>query len=320
MGFYTDEKSVYRAAKRFSRKFDIVKSTDVNGKKVFANAIEENGLDGGVPTKRSRMSYKRAGKKISEALRGRKPSKASVRKMILSLTGRPLSEEHKKNISKGLNKPSAKKALREASLGKKQSTETVEKRREKLLGQKRSEEFKLLQRAKVVSKETRKRISRALKGRTISKERRQKLSEANKGKFPSDEIRRKLQGMVVVIYSFILKGKSAMQCSGIGLCGNCAVPCITYKLIVGKTGDGLIARPRNWWQRIAGLMLQLDHTNRQHYNTCIMPLFMEDQTRAVRISSKLEKGLPEIYKQCFIIADMMDLHIMDCPTEYLPQV
>lgn len=108
------------------------------------------------------------------------------------------------------------------------------------------------------------------------------------------------------------------KCPGIDLCGDCSVSCVTYKLIIGRKGDGNIYRPRNFHQRMAGLLSYVDEKRRLVWSECIMPVAMKDGTRAVRLSSKLEKGEPDIYAQCMRIAEEEELTIIDCPPEYWP--
>lgn len=93
------------------------------------------------------------------------------------IKGRHLSEEHKRKI--GLTNS---KAL----LGKKQSLETIEKRRKKLIGQKRTEEQKLRM-SLAQDPELKRRIAlekgygKWLIGRKLSEETKQKMREAHEG-------------------------------------------------------------------------------------------------------------------------------------------
>ena len=93
------------------------------------------------------------------------------------------TDEHKKNISKGLS-------------GKKISEETRQKLRKINLGKKLSEETKIKisegNKGKTIPEELRKKASERMKGTTIPVETRIKISNSLKGKKPSEETRKKL--------------------------------------------------------------------------------------------------------------------------------
>ena len=99
---------------------------------------------------------------------------SGIYKRIKGLKRKPLSEQHKRK-------------LYESHKGKKQSQETIEKRRLKMLGHKTSDE-------------TRKKISEANKGRKVSEEIKKKMSESRKGRKHSEETKLKM--------SLVKKGKT----------------------------------------------------------------------------------------------------------------
>lgn len=77
---YTDEERCMRAALNFSEEHDIVKARREDGRKIWANLVPENGLDGGLGT--STLSrYKQ--KKIGRGNRGKKMFNDGVRHYML---------------------------------------------------------------------------------------------------------------------------------------------------------------------------------------------------------------------------------------------
>lgn len=101
--------------------------------------------------KRGRHDQQRISEIISKAKKGKTPPNKGI----------PLTDEQKEH-------------LRQINLGKKQSIETIEKRRKKIVGHE-------------VSEETKQRLRDANVGQKKSDETRRKISEAKKGKSPSNK-------------------------------------------------------------------------------------------------------------------------------------
>jgi len=125
IGYFTDKDQCTEAAVKFSIENNIVGAVDENNKKIWANQIIENGIDGG-DTKRTnyRPHTAESKKKLSEANKGKTPWNKGLKGVCPGNT-RPRSE-------------STKQKLREANLGKKQSAETIEKKAKSNTGKKRS--------------------------------------------------------------------------------------------------------------------------------------------------------------------------------------
>jgi len=190
-GYYTEKEQCIAAATQFSKDTNIVYAVNNSNKKIWANQIIENGIDGGAA--RFGPHSVETKQKISDAKTGKYPSNKTKNKIRearklqdMSHMKKPKSEEQKKKISNTL-------------AGRTQSAETKAKKSAKLLGH-------------VVTLETREKISAAHKGKTVSEETRQKmrnktltneqkqhLSEINLGKRASDSTKQKLSGMVVAI-------------------------------------------------------------------------------------------------------------------------
>jgi hypothetical protein len=180
LGYYTDEHECKKIAEEFSKRNNIVKS------KKWANMIVENGLDGGATGRTNYSSHTNETKtKIANANKG----KVAWNKGKIGVTPG----------NKSARTLQTKQKLKEANLGKKQSTETIEKRRSKLLG-------------RIVTDETRKKISKAHKGKIVSEQTKQKLRSVtrtneqkthlrniNLGKKVSSITKEKLSGKVVVV-------------------------------------------------------------------------------------------------------------------------
>jgi hypothetical protein len=182
IGIFEDRYECETIAISFSKSNDIVNSN------LWANLIEENGLDGGDTGGSRTRNYKPM-------------SDETKQKLSLSKKGKIPWNKGTKGLTPGnKNKMSdeTKQKLRLANLGKKNSKEAVEKIRAKLKGRKRPD-ISIMLRGRIVSEETRLKISISQKGKTISEETRKKLSEANTGRIISEEIKEKLKGKVVVI-------------------------------------------------------------------------------------------------------------------------
>jgi NUMOD3 motif len=180
LGYYTTKEECQQVAAEFSIRHNIVES------KEWANLILENGLDGGVTNRTNYSTHTElAKKKISDANKGRTPWNKNITRTTRGNT-KPRSKE-------------TRELLRKANLGKKQTQETIEKRRAKLKGH-------------IVSEETRQKLSKARTGKIVSEKTRQKLRAViktdeqkehlrniNLGKKASDATKEKLSGKVVVI-------------------------------------------------------------------------------------------------------------------------
>lgn len=185
-GYYTDKEECITAATQFSKNNNIVHAVNESNKKIWANQIIENGIDGGAT---GRIIYNPT-------------SEETKKKISISNKGSIPWNKGKIGVTPGNKNPRSdetKQKLREANLGKKQTQETVDKRTAKLKGH-------------VVTAETRLKISNGHKGKTVSEETRQKLRsktrtdeqkqhlrEINLGKQASDSTKQKLSGMVVSI-------------------------------------------------------------------------------------------------------------------------
>ena len=185
-GYYTDREECIAAATRFSKDNDIVHAVTECNKKVWANQVIENGIDGGATGRTVYNPHSNETRlKISAANKGRIPW-----------------NKGKTGVTQGNKNPrtaDTKQLLRDANLGKKQSQETIDKRATKLKGH-------------IVTKETRLKISAANKGkklsdahikkmrnRVLTEEQKQHLRKINLGKKASPSTKQKLSGMVVCI-------------------------------------------------------------------------------------------------------------------------
>jgi hypothetical protein len=186
LGYYVDKELCVHEATDFSIKNNIVHAVNEDGKKVWANQIIENGLDGGDTDRKNYHPHtEESKKKMSESNKGKVPW-----------------NKGKKGATPGnktLRSEETKKLLREANLGKKQSKETIDKRIEKLKGH-------------IVTEETRKKISDSNKGKKLSPDHiqkiknrvvkeitKQKIREARKNQIFTDDTKKKLSGKVVVV-------------------------------------------------------------------------------------------------------------------------
>lgn len=104
--------------------------------------------------------------KGGEGTNGLKHSEETRKKLSEINKGKPLSEEHRKNISKSLK-------------GHEVSEETKQKMSETKKG-------------RIFTEEHKQKISETMKGKTLSEETKQKMSEAKKGRTLSEEHRKKL--------------------------------------------------------------------------------------------------------------------------------
>jgi len=190
-GYYTDKEECIKVATQFSKDNDIVYDVNEINKKVWANQIIENGIDGGAA--RFGPHSAETKKKISDAQIGKQVSNETKNKIKearklqdMSHMKQSKSDEHKKKISNTLT-------------GRQQSAESVAKRSASLLGHTVSpetrEKISLAHKGKKISDETRKKM----RNRTLTEDQKQHLREINLGKQASDATKKKLSGMVVSI-------------------------------------------------------------------------------------------------------------------------
>lgn len=197
VGYYTDKEKCMRAAERFCDRHDIVDAVGTDGKKLWANCVPENGLDGGFTG--NRKTSKATKKKISDSRIGYTNSPETRAKLSKAIRGRTLTEEHKEAIRRSINKPSVLKRIRDANLGKKRSPESVAKTAAKLTGRARPESFKEKLRGIKRSSATRRKMSLAKKGKVLSEETKDKIREARKLQVLTEDTRAKLSGFVCVV-------------------------------------------------------------------------------------------------------------------------
>lgn len=193
IGYYNNREECMLAALEFSTKHNIVKAVNENNKKIWANQIVENGVDGG-------------------AARWGHHSAETKEKIRIANTGRIIPAETKEKIKtarakqtnvrrKGEWSPSAeaRQKLRDANLGKKQSDETKKKRSEKLKGRKLTD----ITKEKISIKHKGKKLSpehvQKLKNRVVSEVTKEKIREARKLQVITQETKDKLKGKIVCI-------------------------------------------------------------------------------------------------------------------------
>jgi hypothetical protein len=131
VGYFLDKNLCEEFSLKFSKDNDIVSSVNEYGKKIWANQIFENGLDGGATRFGPHSDITR--KKIGQSQIGKNVSEGTKKKI-------KEARQRQKNIrKKGEWKfpKNSKQKLREANLGKKQSKESVEKRKKANTGKKR---------------------------------------------------------------------------------------------------------------------------------------------------------------------------------------
>lgn len=191
VGYYTIKDECVQAALTFSTIHNIVSATNAENKKIWANLIIENGLDGGA-TKfgphtdltKSKISAKATGRHHTEDTKQKIRDARKLQDM--SHMAKPKTEEHKEKI-------------RKTNTGKMQSTETKLKRSESLRGHIVTDETRQKLReaniGKIISPET----IQKLRNCTRTEEQKQHLRNINLGKTLSDETKQKLSGMVCVV-------------------------------------------------------------------------------------------------------------------------
>jgi|688.fasta_scaffold370954_2 hypothetical protein len=186
IGLFTDKDDCRSAAVKFSRENNIIHALNENGKKIWANLVMENGLDGGDTGRTNYGPLSDSTKeKISTLKKGKKPWNTGL--IGVNPGNRnPRTQEQKEKISKKLS-------------GRKRSTEAIEKTAEKLKGRKRPD-ISIALKGKKKSQETidKMKLAQQNKG-PVSEETKQKIREARKFQVFSDETKQKLQGKIVCI-------------------------------------------------------------------------------------------------------------------------
>jgi NUMOD3 motif len=191
VGFFESRNECESAALTFSINNNIVSARDSENKKIWANQILENGLDGGA-TKWGPLATETK-QKISDAHKGMTASEETKQKIKVARAVQcmehmkvPKSIEHKDKISKSL-------------VGRKQTAETVVKRAASLKGHKVSDET----RQKISESHKGKKLSdshiQKLKSRVVSPETKEKIKKARAGQVFSTATKEKLSGKVIAI-------------------------------------------------------------------------------------------------------------------------
>lgn len=193
IGYYTDKDECVAAALNFSITNNIVTAVNKDNKKIWANQINENGLDGG-------------------ATRWGQHSDETKEKIRVANTGKVVPNDVREKIktarakqtnvrTKGSWSPSAeaRQKIRSANLGKKQSEETRKKRSEKLKGHAVSEST----RKKISAKHKGKKLGfehiQKIKNRVVKEETKEKIREARKYQVITEQTKEKLKGKVVCV-------------------------------------------------------------------------------------------------------------------------
>lgn len=186
IGYYINGDECVKAATNFSIQNNIVESIDANNKKVWANQILENGVDGGDTGRTNYTPMSDSTKeKLSQSLRGRTAWNKGSKGLVKGNT-MPRTEEQKQK-------------LREANLGKKQSQETIEKRRAKLIGHSVSAETREKLSVANLGKKLSEKTKQKLRDRVVSEETKQKIKEKRKEQIFTNETKEKLKGKVVSV-------------------------------------------------------------------------------------------------------------------------
>jgi hypothetical protein len=194
IGYFTVKEECIAVATKFSQDNNIVNALNEDKKKIWANQIIENGLDGGI----TRVNFTHSNetkKKIGASHKGKKISPNAIQKR--ENTRRENNSYRKKGE---WNFPeSSKQKLRDANLGKKQSTETKQKRSQALKGHVVTEETKQKLRDANLGKKMSEEAIQKMRNKVVSEEQKQRLREINLGKKVSEETKKKLSGKVVVV-------------------------------------------------------------------------------------------------------------------------
>ncbi|PPD55555.1 MAG: hypothetical protein CTY12_00835 [Methylotenera sp.] len=192
IGLFEDRDECVRTALLFSETNNIVHAINESNKKIWANQIIENGLDGGVtrgwirtPEYRERMSNYFKGRIVSESTRALMRQKRANQDM--SHMRRPKTEEWKQRISESSKKRQP------------MSSETKQKMSDNRKGKSRSDETKRkISMSRQGFKHTEESLQK-MRGIPCSDEKKQRLRELNIGKIISIEVKQKLKGYICVI-------------------------------------------------------------------------------------------------------------------------
>ena len=186
IGFFEDREECVSAALKFSKENNIVNALNESGKKVWANQVLENGLDGGDTGRTNYNPHSEESKqKISSAKKGQIPWN----------TG-------KKGVNPGNTNPrsdATKKLLSEANLGKKRSPDAIKKTADKLRGRPRPDVRENLK-GKKKSPETIERMKQAQQNKgPLNEDTKQKIREKRKLQVFTVETKEKLKGKIVCV-------------------------------------------------------------------------------------------------------------------------
>lgn len=186
IGYYTDKEECIAAATLFSTKHNIVEAVNEHNKKVWANQILENGVDGGNTGRTNYSPLSLATKeKMSQSKKGKIPWNKGTKGLCKGNTNKR-TKEQKEKISKSLT-------------GRKRSPDAVEKTANKLRGRKRPEITQALTgRKHSLESIAKMKIAQQNKG-PLSEETKNKIREARKLQVITKETKEKLKGKVVVI-------------------------------------------------------------------------------------------------------------------------
>lgn len=192
LGFYTNKDECFNAATKFSIDNDIVKSVGPDGKKIWANQILENGLDGGATwygTRPQEMVDRVAAKN-----RGKKRSPEVCEKC------RENSLKGKKRIAgEWFHTEEAKKKIKEKRALQVITKESREKAAAKLRGRKRPDVSEKLKGKKHTPESICKmKIAQQNKG-PLSEKTKSKIRESRKLQVFTDETKEKLKGKIVCV-------------------------------------------------------------------------------------------------------------------------
>jgi len=199
IGYYINKEECIQAAKLFSIENNIVKAVNEDNKKIWANQIIENGTDGGATWfgPRPREMVERIAAKQRGVPKTLPPDVAKVAAEKGLATKARNGTLRKKGEWQFPD--ASKQKLREANLGKKQSAETIEKRRAKLIGKKRSEETKAKLR-KPKSEQARANMKAAQQNKgPLSAKTKEKIKKARAKQQNVKSWGKQNQGMVIVI-------------------------------------------------------------------------------------------------------------------------
>jgi len=186
VGHFTDKKLCEEVAKRFSKDNDIIYSLNEHGKKIWANQVVENGLDGGNTNRANYGPHTIESRiKMSESKKGQVPWNKG--KIGVNPGNRlPRTEEQKEKISKSLS-------------GRHRSPESIKKTADKLRGRKRPEISDKLRGLKR-SPNTIAKMKEAQKNKgPLSEETKDKIRKARQLQIFTQETKDKLKGKIVCI-------------------------------------------------------------------------------------------------------------------------